>query len=68
MQTNKGNSARIKACERGHIETARALLDHGANVAHQDKVLNSILCIHLKLDMHYTKASQFLYKLYYNLA
>ena len=34
----KGNTALIKACELGHVETARALLDHGAAVDYQNKV------------------------------
>ena len=38
LQTNNGNTALIKACEHGHIETARVLLDHGAVVDYQNKV------------------------------
>ena len=38
MQDEKGNTALIKACRRGHVETARVLLDHGANVDHQNNV------------------------------
>ena len=34
----KGNTALIKACELGHVETARVLLDHGAAVDYQNKV------------------------------
>ena len=38
MQDKNGDTALIKACEHGHVETARVLLDHGANVDHQNIV------------------------------
>ena len=38
MQDEDGDTALIEACAGGHVETARILLDHGANVDHQNKV------------------------------
>ena len=38
MQDIIGNTALIKACRHGHIETAKVLLDYGANVEHQNNV------------------------------
>ena len=38
VQDESGTTALIQACERGHVETARVLLDHGANVDHQNNV------------------------------
>ena len=38
MQDKWGDTALIKACQRGHVETATVLFDHGANVNHQNKV------------------------------
>ena len=38
MQDEDGNTALIQACRYGHVETARVLLDHGANVDHQNNV------------------------------
>ena len=39
MQVENGiNRALIEACEDGHIETARVLLDQGAEVNYQDEV------------------------------
>ena len=38
MQNDDHNTALIKACEEGHAETARMLLDHGANVNQQNEV------------------------------
>ena len=38
MQDDDGNTSLIGACECGHFETARALLDHGTNMNHQNKV------------------------------
>ena len=38
MQDKDGNTALIKACGGGHVETARVLLDHGANIDHQNNV------------------------------
>ena len=40
MQDEDGNTALIQACRRRHAETARVLLDHGANVDHQNNVSN----------------------------
>ena len=37
-QDEYGDTPLIAACRRGHVETARILLDHGANVDHQNKV------------------------------
>ena len=37
-QDEDGDTALIKACQGGHVETARLLLDHGANMDHQNKV------------------------------
>jgi ankyrin repeat protein len=38
IQDMYGNTPLINACRRGHVETARVLLDHGANVDYQNKV------------------------------
>jgi ankyrin repeat protein len=38
MQDEDGNTALIMACQRGHVETARVLLDHGAATDYQNKV------------------------------
>ncbi len=38
MQDGDGNTALFTACERGHVETARVLLDHGAATDYQNKV------------------------------
>ena len=38
MQDKYGNTALIKACEGGHVETARILLDYGTNIDHQNNV------------------------------
>ena len=38
MQDENGNTALIEACQGGHVESARILLDHGANVDHQNNV------------------------------
>ena len=38
MQDKYGNTALIQACQYGHVETARILLDNGANVDHQNNV------------------------------
>jgi ankyrin repeat protein len=38
VQDEIGDTALINACQGGHIETARVLLDHGANVDYQNKV------------------------------
>ncbi len=38
MQDGDGNTALIMTCERGCVETARVLLDHGANVDYRNKV------------------------------
>jgi ankyrin repeat protein len=42
MQDVYGNTPLIQACQRGHIETARVLLDHGAARDHCNKV-NSLM-------------------------
>ena len=38
MQDGDGNIALIKACRNGHVETARVLLDHKANIDYQNNV------------------------------
>jgi ankyrin repeat protein len=38
MQDEGGDTLLIKACRCGHVETARVLLDHGANVDQQNNV------------------------------
>ena len=38
IQDKDGDTALIQACRHGHVETARVLLDHGANVDHQNNV------------------------------
>ena len=38
MQDKYGKTALIQACRYGHVETARVLLDLGANVDHQSNV------------------------------
>ena len=42
MQNDYHNTALMKACERGHADTVRVLLDHGASVNQQNKVRNNI--------------------------
>ena len=43
MQDEDGNTALIQACRRGHVETARVLLNHGTNVDHQNNVSSKTL-------------------------
>ena len=38
VQDENGDTALIQTCWNGHVETARVLLDHGANVDHQNNV------------------------------
>ena len=38
MQDGDGNTALITACRGGHVEEARILLNHGANIDHQNHV------------------------------
>ena len=38
MQDEDGNTALIRACGHGHVETAMVLLDHGAVVDQQTDV------------------------------
>ena len=38
MQDNSGDTALITACDSGYVETARTLIDHGANIEHQNNV------------------------------
>ena len=38
IQDEEVNTALIKACAGGHVEIAQVLLDHGANVDHQNCV------------------------------
>ena len=38
MQDNDGYTALIEACRRGNVETARILLDYGANIDHHNNV------------------------------
>jgi ankyrin repeat protein len=38
MQDEDGDTPLIIACRWGHVETARVLLDHGANVDQQNNV------------------------------
>ena len=45
VQDEDGDTALIKACWNGHAETARVLLDHGANVDHQNNVSSKILIL-----------------------
>jgi ankyrin repeat protein len=42
IQSNNGNTALIEACERGHVETARVLLDHGAATDYRNKVKSTV--------------------------
>jgi ankyrin repeat protein len=42
MQDVYGNTALINACQHGHVETARVLLDHGAVTDYQNKVKSLI--------------------------
>ena len=42
MQDRGGDTPLINACLRGHVETARVLLDHGANVDQQNNVSSII--------------------------
>ena len=39
VQNEFGQTALITACKVGHIDTARVLLDHGAIIDFQDKVI-----------------------------
>ena len=60
MQDERGNSALIEACQGGHVETARILLDHGANLHYQNGVLTFDLLM-LVIDlaaMLYSLANQ----------
>ena len=38
MQDNGGDTALIRACESGYVESARTLIDHGASIEHQNNV------------------------------
>ena len=38
MQDEDGETPLIRACRHGHVETARVLLKHGANVDQQSNV------------------------------
>ena len=38
VQDAYGNTPLIKVCERGYVETARILLDHGTRMDHRSKV------------------------------
>ena len=38
IQGKDGNTPLVEACRRGHVEMARILLDHGANVDYQNQV------------------------------
>ena len=38
VQDKDGDTTLIQTCWNGHVETARVLLDHGANVDHQNNV------------------------------
>ena len=42
MQDGDGDTPLIRACRRGHVETARVLLKHGANVDQQSNVSKRI--------------------------
>ena len=42
MQDRDGNTSLIMACRRGHVETARVLLKHRANVDQQNNVSSII--------------------------
>jgi ankyrin repeat protein len=42
MQDRVGDTPLITACQCGHVETARVLLDHGANVDQQNNVSSRI--------------------------
>ena len=39
IQDEDGNTALIEACRGGHAEAASVLLDHGANIDYQNKVI-----------------------------
>ena len=45
MQSMNGNTGLIKACGCGHIETAKVLLEHGAVVDYQNKVIPVIIIL-----------------------
>ncbi len=38
MQDNYGDTALSQACYSGYVETVRILLEHGANIDHQNDV------------------------------
>ena len=42
MQDGDGNTPLIRACREGHVETARVLVEHRANVDQQNNVSNII--------------------------
>ena len=52
LQDKWGNTALSRACACGHVETARVLLDHGANVDYQNKVAKLSLILKLHENVH----------------
>ena len=43
MQDEDGDTPLIKVCRGGHVETARVLVEHGANVDQQNNVSSKTL-------------------------
>ena len=46
FQDEYGNTALSVACQEGHAETVRMLLEKGANIDYQDKVRTFSECVH----------------------
>ena len=46
FQDDDGNTALSVACQKGHAETARVLLEKEANIDYQDKVRTFSECVH----------------------
>ena len=46
FQDDDGDTALIVACEEGHAETARVLMEKEANIDYQDKVRTCSECVH----------------------
>ena len=41
LQDKYGDTALIKASGQGYVEAARVLLDHGANIDHQNNIVSA---------------------------
>ena len=45
MQDESGDTPLIQSCRRGHVETARVLVEHRANVDQQNNVSSIIVTV-----------------------